>query len=156
MIGRRYRPRRRLRSELLPLAAILVLPVALCFSFPSGVIGFVPSEHSRDESSYYALTVFDPELEAQLLTAARASWQSDSSVRRGGNLPLMDCGVRPDVLRIAPSRLPASVRAECPVPEYEIDLVPSGVAAAEAQVLEPEGRTPQKPAFSRADLLKLN
>lgn len=156
MSGRRYSPKRRLRSEVLPLVAVMSLPLALYLAFPSGAFGFMPSTPSRDESVYSAFVVLGEDREARLLASARASWQSDSASRRGHRANLLSCGDRSEVVRIASGLDPVVGRAECPVPDYEVDLVPSGGAAAAPQTLDKDELPPPEPVFGRSDLLKLN
>lgn len=155
MSGPRYRPKRRIRSEIIPLAVIMSLPVALWIAFPTGAIGFKPVTHHRAESVYNAFVSLDVEREAELLVAARAAWQSDSSSRRGVRANLLCCGTS-DTDRIM-SGVQPSVRPAVDVVEaYESDFMPPGFAAESPAMLESDKESVAEPAFPRTDLLKLN
>lgn len=155
MSGCRYRPKRRLRSEIFPLAVIMSLPVALWSVFPSGVIGFKPVERPRTEAMYNAFVSLGVDREAQLLAAARTAWQSDSSSRRGVRAELLKCWSS-DADRVI-SGIRPSVRASADsVVSYESDFIPSGLAAEAPAILPPDRETVPEPAFPESDLLKLN
>lgn len=153
---RRYRPKRRLRSEIVPLALILSLPLALYLAFPSGAVGFRPAECAAPGGTYQAFVSFPPETETALLTAARASWQSDSASRRGVRANLLSCGAAADDALIASGIRPPVCGAADPVVDYECDLLPAGVAAGSPALLKPAEPSVRGPVFTKADLLKLN
>lgn len=157
MSVRRYRPKRRLRSEIFPLVVIMSLPLALYLAFPSGAVGFVPAASQKQEQVYNAFIRLDAKREAALLAAARASWQSDSSARRLVRADLLGC-MRPSADSVVSSGLrpPERVTPD-PVFEYESDFLPDGLAAdAPVTLKEPEKESAPAPAFPEDDLLKLN
>ena len=155
MSGRRYSPKRRLRSEIFPLLVILSLPVALWFAFPEGAVGFKPVDLPRPETVYNAFVSFDEERESQLLVAARSAWQSDSSSRRGIRADLLSCGSS-DADRISSGIRPSVRMPVDPVVSYESDFIPSGLAAESPAMLKRDEETVSEPAFPKSDLLKLN
>lgn len=155
MSARRYRPKRRLRSEIFPLVVIMSLVLALCLAFPSGAIGFRPVERRRTGSVYNAFVTLSSKRESELLVAARSAWQSDPSSRRGVRANLLSLGSS-DSGRIVSGVRP-SVRSAVDIVEaYECDFIPSGLAAEAPTMLSPERQTVPEPAFPKSDLLKLN
>lgn len=153
----RYRPRRRLRSEVFPVLAVLALIAALYAAFPSGAVNFQPRKGVAPVTVYNAFVSLDVEREAELLAAARSSWQSDSASRRGIRANLLSCGGAGDESPVASGLCPPIRSAEEAVVDYECDIVPSGVAADAPTVLASENDVSvREPAFSKADLLKLN
>lgn len=155
MRGRRYRPKRRFRSEVFPLAVIMSLPVALWLVFPSGAIGFKPAAHPCAESVYNAFVSLDVERETELLAAARAAWQSDSSSRRGFRANLLSCGYS-DADRIVSGVQPSGRPAVDTIETYESDFIPPGFAAEAPAMLESDKESASEPAFPKSELLKLN
>lgn len=154
MSGRRYSPKRRLRSEIFPLLAILSLPLALWLAFPVGAVGFKPVDSPRPATVYNAFVSLGEKREAELLVAARSAWQLCSFRLRS----------RPELLSLGPSggelissgvRPPAQEHAD-PVVPYECDFIPSGLAAEAPAMLTPDRQTVPEPAFPKSDLLKLN
>ena len=156
MSVRRYRPKRRLRSEALPLAAVFALALALYFAFPKGAVGFRPETREKSTGTYNAFIRLDAKTEAELLASARASWQSDSPGRRLvradllGNLDpsadfRMSSGLRPESRVVTDS-----------VEEYELDFLPVGVAADPPSVLKADPPSVPERVFPDSDLLKLN
>lgn len=153
----RYRPRRRLRSEIFPILSVLALAVALYAAFPSGAIDFLPRKPSASVSVYNAFVSLDAEQEAELLKAARSSWQSDSASRRGIRADLLSCG-EPSAEALVTVGLCPSVRTEAETSvDYECEHVLSGAEAAAPAALAPvaDGSV-SEPAFPKTDLLKLN
>lgn len=155
MSVRRYRPKRRLRSEILPLAVIMSLPLALYFAFPSAAVGFRPVDRPRGERVYNAFVSLDSESGAKLLAAARVSWRSDASSRRV-RANMLDCGTASEGVRIVTAALPDWREREPTTEEYEPGLLPKSVAAPELEPLPAEKSPDPEPAFPRSDLLKLN
>lgn len=155
MSGRRYSPKRRLRSEIFPLVVIMSLPVALWFAFPAGAVGFRPVDRPRGATVYNAIVSLDGKREPQLLAAARSAWQSDSSSRRGVRANLLSCGSSA-ADRISSGIRPSARVSVDPVVPYECDFIPSGLAAEAPAMLTPERQTVPEPAFPKSDLLKLN
>lgn len=159
MRARCYRPKRRLRSEIFPLVVIMSLSLALYLAFPTGAVGFVSEEPQPRvlESVYKAFVRLDAKREAELLAAARASWQSDSSSRRVVRADLLGY-MRPTVDPTISSGLrpPERVTPD-PVVEYEGDFLPDGLAADAPMTLKEAEKEPAPTAaFSESDLLKLN
>lgn len=154
----RYRPKRRLRSEIFPLVVIMSLPVALYLSFPSGAVGFRPAGASLADHAVSAFVSLTPEREAQLLSAARASWQSDSANRRGVRADLLDCGTPSVAVAVPLVSLPRAARRDVPAAEaeYEVDFLPVGMAADPPKRLAAQEESVPAPAFPESDLLKLN
>lgn len=155
MSGRRYSPKRRLRSEIFPLVVIMSLPVALWFAFPAGAVGFRPVDRPRGATVYNAIVSLDGKREPQLLAAARSAWQSDSSSRRGVRANLLSCGSS-DVDRIASGICPALRATVDTVVPYENDFIPAGHAADAPVMLESDRDYVPEPVFPKSDLLKLN
>lgn len=155
MSGRRYSPKRRLRSEIFPLLVIMSLPVALWLVFPAGAVGFRPVERPRSAAVYNAFVSLGDEREAELLVAARSAWQSDSSSRRGIRANLLDFGSSA-ADRITSGIRPSGRVSVDPVVPYECDFIPSGLAAEAPAMLTPDRQTVPDPAFPKSDLLKLN
>lgn len=156
MSGRRYRPKRRLRSEIFPLAVIMSLPLALYFAFPSGAVGFSPRRQPSVDRTYNAFVSLDAARESELLAAARSSWQSDPSSRREVRANLLDFGSGFESVPVASGIRPSVRIRPDPVIDYESDLLPEGVAAEALKKLTPEKERAPEPAFPESDLLKLN
>ncbi len=156
MSASRSHPRRRLRSEVFPLAVILSLPLAIYLAFPSGAVGFNPSCSVSAKTITNAFILLDADREASLLASARASWQSDSASRRGIRADLLACGFSEYDSRIASGLRPPVVERMSPVTDYDIDAVPHGVGAAPPAVLPAEEPGSSDPLLPRSELLKLN
>jgi len=155
MSASRYRPRRRLRSELPPLAMMLALPLALCLALPSGVVDFVPKSATGERGCANAMIVLDADREAKLLAAARTAWQSDAASRSGVSADLLACDFSRVNIRIANGLEPAAPERLANVLEYEFDPMPAGVAADAPAVFAPEPPKPTEPTFPKTELLKL-
>lgn len=156
MSSRRYRPRRRLRSEIIPLAVILTLPAALVFAFPSGAVDFRCDRRPEPVRVYNAFVSLDAGREAELLAAARSSWQSDSSRRRGVRANLLSLMDSFEGTRVASGLVPSLRPAVDPVEEYEETFLPTRLAAEDPRPLSPAEESAPAPAFPESDLLKLN
>ena len=156
MSAPRYRPKRRLRSEILPLVLILAIPALLVLSFPSEAVGFVPAAPAPRETMTCSVIKLDASREVKLLASARASWQSDAASRRGVRADLLSCGAESGATRIASGILPALPARVGDAAEYIIDPVPAGVAAGEPSLLAAEPAPAETKAFSESDLLKLD
>lgn len=80
MSALRFRPRRRLRSELLPISIVLAIPIALVWIFPYSALSPVPrnSDGIRADKTLYAFVALDENEEALAMTAARTAWHVNS------------------------------------------------------------------------------
>ena len=129
----RVRPRRRLRQELVSLALLLAIPVALACTFPYAAIGFRASPEPEESAPHCAFVELSAQQERKVLAAARSAWQVDARGVRGMRLELSGGELPPTpmarVLPVraegsavrrqtgyAPDLLPPSVRAPKPVP----------------------------------------
>lgn len=172
-ITRRYR---RWRHEFIPLLAVFALPLALAAVFPfdavfpssSGALsadaglrfaGRPGVRRSGTEPATEAACAFvelTADEEASALAAARAAWQTDrGGVHRKGpemfaealpadpRRPVVDVADRTKTFSAAPAYVPAE-------PPTDFRAPPPAVFAAPAAPAAPQ------PAFSRADLLKLD
>lgn len=155
MSSPKYGSKRKLRSEIFPLASVFGLVFALYLAFPSGVVDFEPSEPKAGPVHGYCFISLEPEREAKLLADARASWQTDSASRRGQRADLLRCDLQEMDVRIASGLRPPSPADVDPVAEYEIDFIPAGVAAGAPALLQPLEPPAPVPAFTREELLKL-
>lgn len=163
MSARHASPRRRLRSEILPLASVVFLSLAVVALFPRGVlryvrdVRFVRSEPAppRPSSSGCAFITLTPAQEAVALAAARASWQGKSTA----------AGLRAEML---PAELPEMPHA--PVLELadrpsesigfsaypQVRTLPPSVAAPAPARLTSAGADAPRPAFPRETMLELS
>ena len=158
MSARSYRPRRRsLRSELLPLAAVLSLAFAMYVVVPHAAVVFSPKAAApRPSTSACAWISLSPEEEAKALSVARSAWQVDpASVRRlrarllTSNLPLE---TQLPVLRVA-DRLRTDSRRDV---GYAPSVLPPTLAAPAARAIPMAASSGPLLAFPREELLKLD
>jgi len=156
----RYRPRRRLRSDLLPLVSVGAVVFAITGLFPRGLDPFARPGGAAVRaglpgSPACAFVTLTPEQEDAVLAAARTSWQSDavlSSKRRIEMLPteLPAIPFSPAAEQAAAVPADAGFRAS---PKVRT-LPPTEAAPAPVRLPRTEAEAPRK-AFPRAVMLQL-
>lgn len=175
MNGRATRRYRRWRHELIPLFAVFALPLALASVFPFDAV-FRPSASESADAGFRlagrygvrhagtdrapqascAFVELTADEEASALAAARAAWQTDRAAipRKGPEMfaEALPADPRRPVVGVADrtktiSAPPAYAAAE---PPTDFRAPPPAVFPA------PDAPTAPPPAFSRADLLKLD
>ena len=134
MSAQRFRPRRRLRSEVLPISVVLAIPLALVWIFPYSALSPVArnSDGLRADKTLYAFVELDEEEEASAMAAARTAWHVNSEgVKKlriemfADDLPDDASGVVMDVdqrtrisrgsaIHYEPMELPSDLRAPAP------------------------------------------
>ena len=153
-----YKPQRRLKSELLPLAIVVSLPLALAAVFPYGVLvpsGRRPPAPSSDAPATCAIVNLTEAEERQALAAARSSWNVNADgvkrlrIELFEDLPDEPMGAVIDV--DARSRPPAGGDIG-----YEPSLLPSSLQAPAPTVLEAVPGEARPAAFPKSDMLKLD
>jgi len=133
------------------------VPVALALVFPYEAVVFRPSEAAVAPRAACAFVTLEESEEHAALAAARTAWQIDSkSVTRlrldlsAGDLPPSPTG------RVVVRRRERGTSAAA-VAEYVPNALPPSVAAPAPVVIAPDSAAPDaKPAFSRAELLKID
>ena len=156
MSASRYRPRRRLRSEIFPFLSVVLVTAALVLAFPRGAIGFKAAAAAPRTGVTSAIAVLTPERVAKLLASSRASWQSEATSARKLHADLLACDFAAaengsGVDDLAPHLGERILEAG----EYEPSLVPLRSAASSPLTLPPLPETPPAAAFSRQSLLNL-
>ena len=152
----RAKPMRSVGRELVSLALMASVPVAIALVFPYEAMNF-RAERGGESRAACAFVTLGEEEERAALASARTAWQVDSrSVRRlrvdlsSGELPLAP--VRP----VLPSR-PQRGEGAASETTYVPNALPPTVAAPAPTVIAPDTAAPAaKPAFSRDELLKID
>lgn len=159
MTSRRFRPRRRLRSEILPISLAVAMPLLLAWIFPFGALspaargGAAPARPASVSCAFVDLTE-DEEYDAML--AARTAWHISSrdvkSLRIemfASDLPEDDTGPVIDFSHRT------RISRERPI-AYEPVLLPTDLRAAPPAVLQKPEPPEKRPTFGREELLKLD
>lgn len=155
MSSRRYRPRRRLRTEILPLAILTALVATVLAIFPYDAVGLVARSGRPVENAPFAFVSLSPEAEMSALAAARAAWEVDAGgVRR----------MRADLLRLnfkeeLPKRIfTAEERISVPrvVDETFVpSSLPASQAAPAARTIPAASSPAPSPTFPRSEFIHL-
>ena len=158
MSAQRFGPRRRLRSEVLPISMVLAIPLALAWVFPYSALSPVPKDLGgiRTDRTFYAFVDLDEDEEARAMAAARTAWHVNSEgVKKlriemfADDLPDDASGVVVDV----DQRTRVSRGSAIP---YEPTELPSDLRAPAPTVLD-KPEPPVKPQpFPREEMLKLD
>ena len=153
-----YKPRRRLRNELLPLVAVGALIFSLVSIFPMKALQHVSRKSAAAtlpaSCAFIALTSAQ---ESAALTTARAAWAVNARGTRDLRLEMFATPLlneEDQELMVHPV-----VREGCggSAAVYAPTLVPSTLAApAPAKLVPAVEEAKEAPTFSREDLLKLN
>lgn len=152
----RAKPMRSVGRELVSLALMASVPVAIALVFPYEAMNF-RAERGVEPRAACAFVTLGEEEERAALASARTAWQVDSrSVRHlrvdltsGDDLP--PAPVRP-VIAARPPRGACAASGAAYVP----NALPPTVAAPAPAVIAPDAAPPAaKPAFSREELLKI-
>ena len=156
-IRRVFGPKRSLRHELLSIAPILALPVAILAVFPRDAVGFADAPAEREPGApSCAIVELSPEAEARSVALVRSALsvnaRSVRNLRADLSLSTVDEEVPEPVMDIS-DRARATFRPSRV--RYDMLPMPPTVAAPEPAVLPPEPDE-DKPAFSREELLKLD
>jgi len=152
----RFRPYRRLRSELLPLGFAVVAPAFLFAVFPKEALRPLAPAPSV-KTPHYAFVVLSEAEERAVLANARAAWQLDRGATQRRRVDLFEAVLpaaapRP-VLDIATRRRVDRGAIGPYVPDV---VVQSLVASPPARLPPQKGADAPRAAFSREELLKLN
>lgn len=159
MSVRRFRPRRSLRSELLPISIAVLMPIAMVLIFPYGALVPVDPSSQSVENPAVATCAFvelDEAAEVEAIVAARTAWHVNSSGIKNlriemfaDDLPEDDAGPVLDIqcrTRVARDRLIG----------YEPVLFPTDFRAKSPISLgKPDAPSVSLP-FAREELLKLD
>lgn len=135
MSAQRFRPRRRLRSEVPPISIVLAIPLVLVWVFPYSALSPVPmvSAGLKPDKTLYAFVELDEGEEAKAMAAARTAWHVNSEgVKKlriemfADDLPddaagvVVDVGQRTRISRgsvipYEPTEFPSDLRAPAPI-----------------------------------------
>jgi len=156
-MSRRFKPYRRLRSEIAPLAVVLGVPLVLYAVFPTRALVSPPDDSpSAAPVASCAFVALTPEAERRVQLSARTSWQAE---RRAADVPRIDL-VSGELPELPPHsaleslsalrRLTPTVRAR-----YAPDLLPPTRAAEPGVRIPPQTEADEtEPTFSQEELLK--
>ncbi len=150
-----YRPKRRVRNELFPLAVVAALPTMLVLSIPREAIGFLPKRDLPPASASCAFVTLSAADEAKALEAARSAWHVRSRDVRELRIEMF-ADSPPE--RKQTEMLTISSRTRPPAPEPPA-FVPSAVPktlAAPAPTRIPSESENAPEAFPREDLLRID
>jgi len=158
MSGVRSRPRRRLRSEALPLSVAVLVPLALAWMFPYGALSSSEAEGTVRSSPAAAACAFvelDREAEIRALAAARTAWHVNSEGVKRLRLEMFADDL-PDDASGPVMGIAQRTRFSRDVPvSYEPLSPPTDLRAAPPSKLgKPDTPAPALP-FPRDELLKL-
>ena len=81
MSGRHYRSRRSVRSEILPIAVVLAIPLVLVWIFPYAALSPLAKQETSGTGQarpFCAIVELNAEEEAMALAAARTAWHVNS------------------------------------------------------------------------------
>lgn len=159
MNPRGLKPRRRLRSEILPVSLAVGMPLLMAWVFPFGALSPTARGNRADVEHVPALCSFvvlteDEEYDA--VVAARTAWHiSSRDVKNlqiemfANDLPEDDTG---PVIDFSERSRAVHVR---PI-AYEPVVLPTDLRAAPPDVLQKPEPPEKRPTFSREELLKLD
>lgn len=151
----RARPRRSVRQELVSLALLLAIPVALAIGFPYASIGFRAKPETAASVPHCAFVELSEKQERAALVAARSAWQVDARGVRGMRLELSGGELPPTPMaRVLPTR--TADAADRRLPGYVPNLLPPSVGAVAPVRLSASEEEPTMPAFSREELLQID
>ena len=148
---RRYRPKRRMTSEIYSLALILWLPVAVALVFPFGAIGFSASDGSavrRGSCRFVELTAAES---AAAIETARSALKTAGGGVRGLYADLSVDAVPVDQISGVASSEMLPPKDPAPVPYSGFPLPPT-LSAVKAPRIEPDG-SGDGSVFGRNDML---
>lgn len=159
MTGLAIKPRRRLRSEILPLSLVVALPVAIAWMFPYGALSSqnaVAKDASKGAATEFAFVELGEDEETEAVLSARTAWHvSSEDVKNlriemfADDLPEDDAGPVVDVdHRVRPPKGFAI--------EYRQSVLPSNLRADKPRKLEKPAPAKRTLPFPREDLLKLD
>ena len=150
-----YRPKRRVRNELFPLAVVAALPTILILAIPREAIGFLPKQDPPPSSASCAFVTLSPADEAKALEAARSAWHVSSRDVRELRIEMF-ADSPPE--RKRSEMLTISSRTAPPAPEpppFEPSAVPRTLAAPAPERIPSESENAPE-TFSREDLLRID
>lgn len=157
MRPRFYRPRHRLRSELLALVVVGLVSLLLALAVPMEAIDFVPAADPKPLSASCAFITLTEAEEARVLSSARAAWRVNARDVKDLRIEMFADSpperAASEVLSFE-ARRPFKAKDRSSV--HAPSLVPATLAAPVPQVLSDDGEEMAQPAFSREDLLRLN
>jgi hypothetical protein len=153
-----YRPRRKIRSEILQLSIAMVIPAIVFDAFPYKALRPVADSAAKDEArpATCAFVSLSPDDERRILAVARSAWHVDAESVRSLRLEMFVDEI-PDVA--LPPVADISVRKRnvrnLPLPD-RVDSPPTDMRAAEPGALDGNPRdTAASAAFTREELLNL-
>lgn len=158
MKARRFRPRRRLRIEVVQLLASLALPAAILYVFPYKALA--PSAKVRVQGVRRAvpcaLVTLEPDQERRILAAAKAAWQVSAEGVRRLRLDMFAEEI-PDVVLDPVADISARTRTPRSAPSpVRPSVPPTDLRAAPPEAIAPAVEEPAAThAFPREELLRL-
>jgi len=154
----RYGPKRRIRHELLALAALLAVPAAVVLSFPRRAVlysGLIDAETHGAGAPFCGFVVLDEAAEAKATDLVRSALSVNSrsvrNLRADLSLSTVDEPPPEPVMDVSDRRR----RAAPPPPRWEAAPMPPSLAAPEPRDMSGEAEDGDLPAFSRKELLQI-
>ncbi|MBO7207811.1 MAG: hypothetical protein J6W10_09410 [Kiritimatiellae bacterium] len=154
MTNIRFKPQRRLRSEILSLVPLVVLIAALFFAFPYKILRLkkVETKFSQPGCAYVELTG-DQELEVMKKIHSAISTDVVGVRDLRADLSISTIPERPSetIVKIENRKSPKDISK----PEIELSSVPATLAAPEPVELIPTEERKPAETFSKEEMLKL-
>ena len=158
MSSRRYRSRRSVRSEILPIAVVLAIPLLLAWIFPYSALS--PLARQTDGAMgptrpFYAIVALNADEEAMALAAARTAWHVNSEGVKRLRIEMFADDLPEDASGpVVEIDQRTRARGSNAIP-YKPVFLPSDFRAP-APVVLPKPENPPKPQpFPKEELLKL-
>ena len=158
MSVRVYRPRRRLRIDIVQLICVLALPAAILHAFPIKALapqekGVAPPERHPAACAFVTL---DPEQEHKILAAAKSAWQvSADSVRRLRLDMFVEEIPEAPLGPVADIDIRTRTRSGAPQPDELYGPPTDFRAPAPTEITQDEEQPAPDAAFSKEELLKM-
>jgi len=154
-MSRRFKPYRRLRSEIFPLMVVLSVPLVLWAVFPHAALVPVPTEAASSSEASCAFVTLKPEAERHARMAARTSWQNERHAVDAQRIDLIADSLPPFPPRPVLGDV-TDLRGKTPSPRTHSapDLLSVSRAAKAPEKIVPQGEPEEVPLpFPREDLL---
>jgi len=154
-MSRRFKPYRRLRSEILPLMVVLSVPLVLWAVFPRAALRMAPMKTTSSLGASCAFVTLTPGAELRARMSARTSWQNERHAADAQRIDLIADSLPPfpprpvvDDMTDLHRKTPSSAVRSAP------NLLAVSLAEKAPEKIAPQdGPEESSPPFSREDLL---
>jgi len=154
-MSRRFKPYRRLRSEIFPLMVVLSVPLVLWVVFPRAVLAPSSTEAKPSSSASCVFVTLTPGAERRARMSARTSWQNERHAADAQRIDLIADSLPPFPPRPVLDDV-ADLRGQTPssIARFAPNPLAVSLAAKAPETIAPQvGPEEVSPPFSREDLL---